>query len=64
MSKESIGKECPKCGAVMNFVCFVDKKTRLEIVPGFIERGTMSGGLLSGALRKYCCLNGHEETNE
>lgn len=64
MSIESIGKECPKCRAIMNFVAFVDKKTRLEIVPWFMEKGTMSGGLLSGSLRKYRCPNGHEETNE
>lgn len=63
MNTEETVNECPKCRAVINFVCFIDSKTKEEVRPGFIEKGTMAGGPLSGTLRKYRCANGHEETN-
>src|SRR3989344_1263862 len=64
MPTENAVEECSKCGAVMSFVCFIDKKTKEEIPAGFMEKGTMSGGLLSGTLRRYRCSNGHAGTRE
>ena len=64
MPTEDTIEGCSECGGVMSFGGFIDKKTKEEIPIGFIEKGTMSGGLLSGTLRKYVCSNGHVETNE
>ncbi len=62
----SFVKKCPECGLDMQLTGHIDKDTKEELM-GMQTDGAgkcqITGGFLSGSLRKFQCPNGHEFTN-